>query len=93
AAMFNTYFCGMNWIKRTKVTDWSEWDYLWLDITIPEYDGGVRMLFEDDAVFSAVYRFKIPAGKTVTLSIPLKKAVELSGQSETGEDPFSLRMG
>ncbi|MFH0982063.1 MAG: hypothetical protein V2A79_11035 [Planctomycetota bacterium] len=85
SAMFNSYFFGMNWIRHIGAGDWRGYAQLRLDVAVSDAEGVLRLLFEDDAVLSPYLRYKVPAGRIVTIVAPLKRAVEAAKAAENGE--------
>ncbi len=80
---------GMNWVKDVLgSTDWSGYDYLWLDVTSPDSDAIPWLFIEDGKTFGPYVRFKISKGKTVTISMPLADVVKWA--KDHGEGDMNL---
>jgi len=77
---------GINWVSGfLKSGDWSGYDYLWLDVTSPDKASIPWLFIEDGATFSPYIRFEVPAGQTVTLSVPLAKVAAFALRAGEGE--------
>jgi hypothetical protein len=80
---------GMDWVRSViRFPDWRGYDYLWMDVTAPAAESIPYLFIEDSHTFGPYARFKVPQGRTVTLSLPLAAVVAWS--KEHGEGDLDL---